>query len=84
MDGECSPVRNTDPEAEAPFFYLPVGSACNNYTGYCDVNGHCITIDADSALDRLKELFTKKGVEDMKEWMAINWLVIRGGGYSSI
>ena len=68
-------MRNTLADPDTPFFYMPVGTACNNYTGYCDVNGHCITVDGDSALDRLKELFTKEGVKDMKEWMAVNWLV---------
>ncbi|XP_072020382.1 LOW QUALITY PROTEIN: disintegrin and metalloproteinase domain-containing protein 10-like [Amphiura filiformis] len=77
VDDTCIPISTIAPDIlHVHDIIQPTGSACNNYTGYCDVDGNCIIVDSDSALHRLRQLFTKKGVDDVREWMQINWYYI--------
>ncbi|XP_033098053.1 disintegrin and metalloproteinase domain-containing protein 10-like isoform X2 [Anneissia japonica] len=51
----------------------PAGRVCNNYEGYCDTSGVCIMVDSESALNRLKQLFTNQGALSVLQWCVVNW-----------
>ncbi|XP_022090711.1 disintegrin and metalloproteinase domain-containing protein 10-like [Acanthaster planci] len=50
------------------------GSSCDNYTGYCDLQGLCVTTDSDSALNKLKNFF-KEGRGPI-HWTNTHWYYI--------
>ncbi|XP_071940956.1 disintegrin and metalloproteinase domain-containing protein 10-like [Antedon mediterranea] len=76
----CQDVGGCIPAATLGLFHQngelllkPAGRVCNNYEGYCDTLGACIMVDSDSALNRLKELFTNQGALSFLQWCIVNW-----------
>ncbi|XP_065658386.1 disintegrin and metalloproteinase domain-containing protein 10 isoform X2 [Hydra vulgaris] len=53
---------------------LPPGSACNQYSGYCDFLNKCRKVDADGPLSRLKQMiFSLKTYNTILDWIKTYW-----------
>ncbi|XP_071788946.1 disintegrin and metalloproteinase domain-containing protein 10-like isoform X2 [Asterias amurensis] len=74
VDSECVPAVSLGlVAANGDIIQKQPGSVCHAYTGYCDLKGDCVTLDTDSALDKLKNLFTKTHSKDVAYWLYRNW-----------
>ncbi|KAK3597351.1 hypothetical protein CHS0354_034594 [Potamilus streckersoni] len=54
--------------------YKHPGEPCNNFKGYCDSQGSCITGDIDFTMDRVTHMFSKEAMEDVKKWFTEYWI----------
>nr|XP_006819415.1 PREDICTED: disintegrin and metalloproteinase domain-containing protein 10-like [Saccoglossus kowalevskii] len=51
----------------------PAGNTCGNYTGYCNEYGVCVMVDSDSALSRLRGLFSSQTINSVTLWLKNYW-----------
>jgi len=68
---QCSVLKKAPNQM---FQYLPSGSPCNGYKGYCDILDKCREVDANGPLSRLKKwLFSGQTFDTILDWMKEYW-----------
>jgi hypothetical protein len=67
------------PLSEVNGSFIPAGTACNNFKGYCDNTGKCKTVDNQSPLDDLNNFLSTISLKSIAKWLKQNWPYAVGG-----
>lgn len=77
FNGTCQSLVTLNQENPALYniSYLAAGSACDNYTGYCNEQHECIKVDNTDILDSLRDIFSNLSLKSIGEWLGDNWYI---------
>ncbi|XP_062522964.1 disintegrin and metalloproteinase domain-containing protein 10-like [Corticium candelabrum] len=79
-DGDCVSTfdrHETDEKVNGSF--IPPGTPCSDFMGYCDNTGTCKTVDNQSPLDDLKDFLGSISFNSIIEWLKENWQYVLSG-----
>ncbi|KAH3858876.1 hypothetical protein DPMN_101519 [Dreissena polymorpha] len=71
-DMHCKPAQKDSGE----YIYRSKGISCNDRNGFCDKNGECVSLDPESTIKRLYDMFSRDEAEKVKEWFSSHWYYI--------
>ena len=79
-NGTCTSTFSDDRDPGFPEGgrFLPSGSTCKDYEGYCDEGSQCVVVDSEALLDRLADYFSGIDANAVWAWISSDW--VRSGG----